>query len=486
MNVFEWSAAELAQKIKAGELSAPEAVEAVTAAIDSKDGTYNCYTSLNKEAALQQAETVQSRIDAGEALSPLAGVPIGIKDNICTKGQLTTCASKILTGFKPPYNATVIEKLHAAGMIPLGKLNMDEFAMGSTTETSFYGATKNPWNTDRVPGGSSGGTGASIACNIGIIGLGTDTINSVRSPSSANSLVGIRPTIGLVSRAGIVPYSLTQDTAGPICRTVEDAVRCLDVIKGYDPDDAETAWSVGHEECYMDHLNMDGMKGRRIGVLESLFGKEEINESTNKVVRNALKVFEENGATLVPVTDNIDQPWLTSEVSVHLDDFQHDLDGYLATLPADWKIHSMAEILEQGLFHPFSESNMRDAMTREVGSPRYLEKMYNKIGVRTHVLKIMADLNLDAMVYPHQQQLVCKIGANQQQRNGVLCSSTGFPSIAVPAGFAPDENAPIGVPVGMEIIGRPWSEAKLIEIAYAFEQHSHFRRPPVSAPDLNK
>ena len=236
----------------------------------------------------------------------------------------------------------------------------------------------------------------------------------------------------------------------------------------------------------MVHLNVDGMKGRRIGVLESLFGKEEINESTNKVVRNALKVFEENGATLVPVTDNIDQPWLTSEVSVHLDDFQHDLDGYLATLPEDWQIHSMAEILEKGLFHPFSESNMRDAMTREVGSPRYLEKMYNKIGVRTHVLKIMADLNLDAMVYPHQQQLVCKIGANQQQRNGVLCSSTGFPSIAVPAGFAPDENAPIGVPVGMEIIGRPWSEAKLIEIAYAFEQHSHFRRPPVSAPDLNK
>ena len=370
------------------------------------------------------------------------------------------------------------------------KFDAKKNIVAGTNTTVKVGET-NPYTyeftyTKPSSGGSSGGTGASIACNIGIIGLGTDTINSVRSPSSANSLVGIRPTIGLVSRAGIVPYSLTQDTAGPICRTVEDAVRCLDVIKGYDPDDAETAWSVGHEECYMDHLNVDGMKGRRIGVLESLFGKEEINESTNKVVRNALKVFEENGATLVPVTDNIDQPWLTSEVSVHLDDFQHDLDGYLATLPADWKIHSMAEILEQGLFHPFSESNMRDAMTREVGSPRYLEKMYNKIGVRTHVLKIMADLNLDAMVYPHQQQLVCKIGANQQQRNGVLCSSTGFPSIAVPAGFAPDENAPIGVPVGMEIIGRPWSEAKLIEIAYAFEQHSHFRRPPVSAPDLNE
>ncbi len=409
-----------------------------------------------------------------------------LKDNFNTTDMPTTAGSIALEGWVPDKDAFVTKKLREAGALILAKTNLHEFAIWGETISSVMGQSVNPYDPTRTPGGSSGGTGASIACNIGIIGLGTDTINSVRSPSSANSLVGIRPTIGLVSRAGIVPYSLTQDTAGPICRTVEDAVRCLDVIKGYDPDDAETAWSVGHEECYMDHLNVDGMKGRRIGVLESLFGKEEINESTNKVVRNALKVFEENGATLVPVTDNIDQPWLTSEVSVHLDDFQHDLDGYLATLPEDWQIHSMAEILEKGLFHPFSESNMRDAMTREVGSPRYLEKMYNKIGVRTHVLKIMADLNLDAMVYPHQQQLVCKIGANQQQRNGVLCSSTGFPSIAVPAGFAPDENAPIGVPVGMEIIGRPWSEAKLIEIAYAFEQHSHFRRPPVSAPDLNK
>ena len=437
--------------------------------------------------ALEEADAFDAYVKEHHKLcGPLHGIPVMLKDNFNTTDMPTTAGSIALEGWVPEKDAFVTKKLREAGALILAKTNLHEFAIWGETISSVMGQSVNPYDPTRTPGGSSGGTGASIACNIGIIGLGTDTINSVRSPSSANSLVGIRPTIGLVSRAGIVPYSLTQDTAGPICRTVEDAVRCLDVIKGYDPDDAETAWSVGHEECYMDHLNPDGMKGCRIGVLESLFGKEAINESTNKVVREALKVFEANGATLVPVTDNIDQPWLTSEVSVHLDDFQHDLDGYLATLPADWPIHSMAEILEKGLFHPFSESNMRDAMTREVGSPRYLEKMYNKIGVRTHVLKIMADLNLDAMVYPHQQQLVCKIGSNQQQRNGVLCSSTGVPSIAVPAGFAPDENAPIGVPVGMEIIGRPWSEAKLIEIAYAFEQHSHFRRPPVSAPDLNK
>lgn len=344
----------------------------------------------------------------------------------------------------------------------------------------MLGQSVNPYDPTRTPGGSSGGTGATIAANIGIIGLGTDTINSVRSPASANSLVGIRPTIGLVSRAGIVPYSLTQDTAGPICRTVEDAAKCLDVIAGYDPDDAETAWGVGHEvKSYADGLNADALAGKRIGVLESLFGKEAINAPVNEVMKQAMKVFTDNGATLVPIKDNIDQPWLTSEVSVHLDDFRHDLDSYLAALPADWPVHSMAEILEKGLFHPFSESNMRDAMKLEVGSPRYLEKMFNKIGVRTHILKIMADLKLDAMIYPHQQQLVCKCGASQQQRNGVLCSSTGFPSICVPAGFAPDENAPIGVPVGMEIIGRPWSEKELIAIAYAFEQKSHFRKPPL-------
>ena len=487
-DLMEATVAQIHAAMREGTLTCRELVEAYLdriEAYDQKGPAINSVITVNPNA-LGEADACDAYFEAnGEFCGPLHGIPVMLKDNFNTADMQTTAGSVALKGWVPPTDSFVTKRIRDSGAIILAKTNLHEFAIWGESISSILGQAVNPYDPTRTPGGSSGGTGATIASNIGVIGLGTDTINSIRSPASANSLVGIRPTIGLVSRAGIVPYSLTQDTAGPICRTVEDAARCLDVIAGYDPDDAETSWCIGKiPASYLDSLNVDGMKGRRIGVLKSLFGKEEINSSTNEVLRNAMKVFEENGATLVPIEDDIDQPWLTSETSVHLDDFEHDLNGYLDKLPPEWPIHSMREVLEKGLFYPFSEGNMRDAMKLGVGTPRYLEKMYNKIGVRTHILKIMADLQLDAMIYPHQQQLVCKIGGNQQQRNGVLCSSTGFPSIAVPAGFAPDENAPIGVPVGMEIIGRPWSEPLLIEIAYSFEQHSHFRRPPVSTPAL--
>lgn len=454
-------------------------------AFDKKGPAINSIICINPHV-LEEADKADAYLKEHRALSgPLHGIPVMLKDNFDTKDMPTTAGSIALNGWVPDRDAFVTEKLKKAGAIILAKTNLHEFAIWGETISSILGQSVNPYDLTRTPGGSSGGTGASIAANIGIVGMGTDTINSVRSPASANSLVGIRPTIGLVSRSGIVPYSLTQDTAGPICRTVGDAVRTLDVIAGYDENDEETAWCVGQKKgSYIDYLNADGLKGKRIGILKSLFGKEKVNESTNDVIRHALQVFLDNGATLVNVEDKIDQPYLNEEVSVHLDDFCHDLDEYLRKLPKNWPVHSMKDILDKGLFHPFSEGNMREAMKRKVGSPRYLEKMYNKIAVRRKIMSIMANLQLDALVYPHQQQLVCKIGSNQLQRNGVLCSATGFPSICVPAGFAPDEHAPIGVPVGMEIIGRPWSEPVLIEIAYGFEQHSHFRKMPVSTPSL--
>lgn len=474
--------------IREGSLTCRALVEAYLARIDAYDQKgpkLNSIIVVNPHA-LDEADRLDRVFhETGDFTGPLHGIPVLLKDNVNTNDMPTTAGSISLEGYYPPKDGFITTKLREAGAVIIAKTNLHEFAIWGETISSITGQSVNPYDLTRTPGGSSGGTGSSVAANMGIIGIGTDTINSIRSPASACSLVGIRPTIGLVSRAGIVPYSLTQDTSGPICRTVEDAVRTLDVLAGYDPDDPVTARSVGRQpDTYTTFLNPDGMKDKRIGILESFFGDEPVNEPVNDVMKQALPYFEEGGATLVPIKDVIDAAYLTSDVSVHLDDFKTHLNSYLDTLPEDWPVHSMADVLRSGKHHPKSKDNMLIAMEREVGTPEYNEKLVRQDVLRTQILKIMADLELDAIVYPHQQQLVCKIGGSQQQRNGVLCSSTGFPSIAVPAGFAPDPNAPIGVPVGLEIIGRPFTESVLIEIAYAFEQQTQFRKPPVSTPAL--
>ena len=472
----------------AGEVTCRELVQAYLARIEAyenKGPAINAIILVNPKA-LEEADRLDAALkETGKLTGPLHGIPVMLKDNVDTGDMPTTAGSASLEGFVPDDDAFIAARLRGAGALILAKTNLHEFAIWGETISSILGQTVNPYDSTRTPGGSSGGTGAAISCNIGIVGIGTDTINSIRSPSSACSLVGIRPTIGLVSRDGIVPYSLTQDTAGPICRTVEDCVRTLDVIAGYDKADAETAWSVGRQPAsYLPYLKADGMRGKRIGILESFFGKEEYNQDVNQVVRGAMKFFEEGGATLVPITEDIDSAWLTKDVSVHLDDFKTHLNGYLSALRPDAPVHSMEEVLASGKYHPGIEENMLTAVKLDVGTPEYNKKIIRQAEVRTRIMKIMADLELDAIIYPHQQQLVCKIGDGQKQRNGVLCSITGFPSIAVPAGFAPSPEAPIGVPVGMEIIGRPFSEPTLIEIAYSFEQASHLRKPPISAPAL--
>lgn len=485
---METTISQLHAAMLAGELTCRELAEAYLARIEAfekKGPAINAIILVNPKA-LEEADRLDAALkEKGALTGPLHGIPVMLKDNVDTFDMPTTAGSASLAGFVPDDDAFLAARLREAGAFILAKTNLHEFAIWGETISSILGQTVNPYDPTRTPGGSSGGTGAAIACNIGVIGIGTDTINSIRSPASANSLVGIRPTIGLVSRDGIVPYSLTQDTAGPICRTVEDCVRTLDVIAGYDKADPETAWSVGRRpESYLPFLKADGMRGKRIGILESFFGKEDCNQEVNRVVREAMEFFPKGGAVLVSIPDDIDSAWLTKEVSVHLDDFRTHLDGYLSALRPDAPVHSMKEVLDSGKYHPGVKDNMLTAMGLDVGTPEYNKKIIRQAEVRTRVMKIMADLELDAIVYPHQQQLVCKTGGSQQQRNGVLCSATGFPSIAVPAGFAPSPEAPIGVPVGMEIIGRPFSEPTLIEIAYSFEQLSRLRKPPVSAPAL--
>ncbi|NLC26533.1 MAG: amidase [Fastidiosipila sp.] len=486
--LMETTVARVHDAMRAGQLTAKDLISAYLdriAAYEDNGPAIKAIIMTNPQALAEAAELDRVFKESGEFSGPLHGIPVILKDNVETFDMPTTAGSKSLEGFVPDKDAFITKKLRQAGAIILAKSNLHEFAIWGETISSMLGQTVNPYDTSRTPGGSSGGTGAAIATNIGIIGIGTDTINSIRSPASACSAVGIRPTVGLVSRAGIVPYSLTQDTAGPICRTVEDCVRTLDVIAGYDPDDKETAWSVGRQvESYLPYLKKEGLQGKRLGVLKSFFGKDKINQPVNKVMDKAMLGFTKGGASLIEINEEIDSDWMIQEVSVHFDDLKTHLNGYLSNLSADAPVHSVEEILQSGKFHPGIEENLKKALHLNVGTPEYNQKLVRQINMRTRIMKIMADYELDALVYPHQQQLVSKIGAGQKQRNGVLCSATGFPSIAVPAGFAPSDEAPIGVPVGLEIAGRPFSEAVLIEIAYSFEQLTQFRKPPLSTPVL--
>ncbi|MDD2363583.1 MAG: amidase family protein [Eubacteriales bacterium] len=487
-NVMEATIARVHAAMKAGEVTAVELVSAYLdriTAYDKKGPSINAIIMTNPRALEEAAELDRYLIEKGELTGPLHGIPVLLKDNVQTFDMPTTAGSKSLEGFMPEEDAFITRRLRHAGAIILANTNLHEFAIWGETISSILGQTVNPYDLTRTPGGSSGGTGAAIAANMGIIGIGTDTINSIRSPASACSAVGFRPTVGLVSRAGIVPYSMTQDTAGPICRSVEDCIRTLDVIAGYDPDDDVTAWGVGKQPIsYLPFLRKDGLVGKRLGVLRSFFGTEAINEQVNQVMAEALAVLKEGGATLLEIGEEIDSDRMIQEVSVHFDDLRTDLNGYLSQLGAAAPVHSVEEVLESGKYHPGIEDNLKKALKLDVGTPEYNQKLLRQGEMRTRIMKIMADNELDALIYPHQQQLVCKIGEGQKQRNGVLCSATGFPSVVVPAGFAPSTDAPIGVPVGLEIAGKPFTEAILVEIAYAFEQLAQFRQAPVSTPSL--
>lgn len=475
----EWTISSVHEAMKKGELTCLELVQYYLERIKKYDGKLHSIILINPNAEKEAAE-LDEKFKKDGFSGPLHGIPVILKDNVETNDMPTTAGSIALKGFESHSDAFLVKRLKAAGALILAKANLHEFAIWGETVSSILGPTYNPYDLTRTPGGSSGGTGAAIAADFGIIGIGTDTINSVRSPSSANNLVGIRPTIGMISRSGIVPYSLTQDTAGPLCRNVEDAARTLSVIAGYDKNDEITAWAYNKVQDFAEGLEEGTLKGKRLGILRSFFGKEEINKPVNEVMERALAVLQNAGAELVEITENIDSAWLTNKVSVHLDDFNDHLTAYLQSFPADKiPVHSLREIYESGKYHPVDKGNMEDALKLSTHSAHYNEKLLRQQKVKNKIMKLIADNRLDCIVYPHQQQLVCKIGDSQKQRNGVLCSVTGFPSVVVPAGFtAPDGDAPLGVPAGMEIIGEPWSEKRLLMIARAYEKAANMRKTP--------
>lgn len=451
-------------------------------AYDRQGPHLNAVISVNPKA-MEEAEALD-RAFAEENRGPLHGIPILVKDNIETAGWVTTSGSLSLKDYVPEEDAFILKRLRDAGALILAKANLHEFAIWGESVSSILGQAVNPYDLTRTPGGSSGGTGAGIAANFAAAGIGTDTINSIRSPASACSCVGLRPTLGLVSRSGISPYSLDQDTAGPICRTVADAAIVLSAIAGYDPQDPETAWTTGSTlPAYAEFLDPGGLKGRRIGVLRSLFGNGSEHSEVNAVINRALDAMQEQGATLVEVEAFFNTNQITSEISVHLHTLKDDLEGYLQDIGASYR--TLPDLIASGRIHPGIVENLRTAAGFSRHDNEYRVRTLKRLNLRRSLMKLMADHSLDALAYPHQRRLVASIGDSQVERNGVLASASGFPAISVPAGFSlPTDSAPLGVPIGMELMGRPWNEGTLLSIAYAFEHHTRFRQAPRSTPPL--
>ena len=483
----EATIADVQAAMKSGKLTAHRLVEIYLAQIDAYDQkgpALNAVIALNPHA-LADADALDAEFKRSGPIGPLHGIPVLVKDIVATQGIPTTAGSKSLEGYVPAEDATIIRRLKAAGAIVIAKSNPHEFSIWGETISSLGGQTRNPYDLTRTPGGSSGGTGAGLAANYAILGIGADTNNSIRSPSSANSIVGIRPTVGLISRSGVIPVSSVQDAVGPMARTLTDAVKMLNVmVGGYDAGDLATAWSVGHsEKDYTKYLTPGGLKGARLGVVETLFGGADINRDVNVVARAAIKRMEDAGAVTVSIRDPmLDSSKIGPNIAVDVYDLKPDLNAYLANAKPTPPVKSLEEIIQSGKFTPQIGDALRKAQSLDRDAS-YFERLYRRKLLQDRIIEIMAENNLDALIFPHQQRLVVPIGERQVERNGNIASVPGFPSIAVPGGFSPPTaTAPVGVPVGMEFVGRPWDEGRLIRLAYGFEQATKFRVPPKSAP----
>jgi amidase len=447
---------------------------------DKTGPSINSVISLNPRA-LQEADELDRRFNESGLTGPLHGIPVLLKDNIGTCDMPTTDGSVILAENVPSEDAFVTRKLKEAGAIILAKMNLHELAFGGETVSSLLGQTRNPYDLTRTPGGSSGGSAAGIAMNFGIIGIGTDTINSVRSPASACNLVGFRPTFGLVSRNGVFPSSRTQDTIGPITRTVADAATVLTVISGYDATDSETELSIGHvTEPFESFVNIGKLKGKRIGVLRSFFGSDEIHQAVNVVIQRCLFDMQQEGAVLIEIVEDLDAAKLQKEMSADLHEFKTALNDYLGKLGPLAMVHSLSEIIATGKYYKGIETNLKIAEMLGMNTAEYDDRLMKRSCLRERVIQMMVKNDLDVIVFPHQKRPVVKIGDSQVERNGILGALTGFPSCVVPAGFTtPTDTAPLGIPVGIEFFAQEWNEAKLLEIVYSFEQVTQHRRAPV-------
>ncbi|MFQ9515769.1 MAG: Asp-tRNA(Asn)/Glu-tRNA(Gln) amidotransferase subunit GatA [Eubacterium sp.] len=482
MNLMSLTAVELGRKIKSGEVKVVDAVNAAFDQIEAVEKNINSYVTVyEKEKVLAKAEQVQNRIDSGELTSPLAGVPVAIKDNMCTKGNLTTCSSKILGNFYPTYSAEAVINLEKAGAVIIGKTNMDEFAMGSTTETSFFGETKNPWNTEHVPGGSSGGSCAAVAAEECSYALGSDTGGSIRQPSSFCGVTGIKPTYGTISRYGLIAYGSSLDQIGPVAKDVTDCATILETIASYDPKDST---SVQRDSYDFTSALVDDVKGLKIGIPKGYFG-EGLDSEVKEAILNAVKVLEEKGAiveefdlSLVEYAIPAYYVIAAAEASSNLARFDGVKYGYRTE---DYQgLHNM---YKKSRSEGFGEEVKRRIMLGSfVLSSGYYDAYYLKALRTKALIKKAFDeafAKYDVIIGPAAPTTAPKLGDSLSDPikmylgdiYTISVNLAGLPGITVPCGK--DSN---GLPIGMQIIGDCFKENNIIRAAYAFEQSRDYDR----------
>ncbi len=486
MSLMSLTAVELGKKIKAKEVTVAEAAKAALAAVKAKEEKVNGFiTVLDEESVMKRAQEVQKQIDDGTLTGPLAGVPVAVKDNICTKDVLTTCASKILYNFKPTYTAEAVVNLEKAGMVVIGKTNMDEFAMGSTTETSAFGETKNPWNPEHVPGGSSGGSCAAVAAEEVPCALGSDTGGSIRQPSSFCGVTGIKPTYGTVSRYGLIAYGSSLDQIGPVAKDVTDCAALLEVIASYDSKDST---SVKREDLNFTEALVDDVKRLKIGIPRDYFG-EGLNEEVKEAILGAAKALEAKGAILEEFDLGLVKYAIPAyyviacaEASSNLARFDGVKYGY-RTAEYDG-LHNMYKKSRSEGFG--SEVKRRIMLGSFVLSSGYYDAYYLKaLRVKSLIKKAFDEAfeKYDVILGPAAPTTAPKLGESLSDPISMYLGDiytisvnlAGLPGISLPCG---KDSA--GLPIGLQLLGDCFQEKKILRAAYSYEQTRAYEHAPAA------
>ena len=473
--VLKMTAVELAAAIKRKEVTVKAAVEAVLAQIEASEEAYHCYVTVDQEGALAQAEEIQKKIDAGELTGPLAGVPVAVKDNMCTEGLLTTCSSKILYNFIPTFSSEAVLNLKKAGAVLIGKTNMDEFAMGSTTETSAFGVTRNPWNPEHVPGGSSGGSAAAVAAQECFFALGSDTGGSIRQPASFCGVVGLKPTYGTVSRYGLVAYGSSLDQIGPLCKDVTDCATILETIASHDLKDST---SVERDDTDFTTALKADVKGMKVGIPKDYFG-EGLDPEVKEAVLAAAEVLRQQGAiveefdlSLVEYAIPTYYTIAAAEASSNLERFDGIKYGYRTEEFEG--LHNMYKKSRSEGFGP--EVKRRIMLGSFVLSSGYYDAYYLKaLRVKALIKKAFDEAfsKYDVILGPVAPTTAPKLGESLSDPikmylgdiYTISINLAGLPGISIPCGL--DSK---GLPIGLQLIGDCFQEKKLIQTAYTYEK----------------